>query len=689
MSDLAKRLIRIDERTTQSAAPRAIFGTLADLPNSIVSAVPYRIGMWPCISETQPEVAMGIWSSLGYLLEHRRDVRVYRLFVQLEGDPDDFEWTINQSQFDIDDWELEDLDENVAVWGELVNENDEWILTSYIESDLAEEDEEDEEAITLKITATSITNLLKQLPDFARQIAETIEAERHSELLPLYDISDDIDADSLNELMDAILRWDAHLLALLWGYDWEDDDVLELFQEMVEAGQETQSDFGTWLVSNAIAQTMRPGFSLIGDLMRDEIQTIISAFPDSHYPAVLMSDGLYKLGYTQESFRYMAQETKAHPNSAEAWLKYGELLGLGGRIEEAIDKFQSAIENEATNAPLYFMYGNVLRAAEQYKQPVESFILIDIDDIEEERVRWEAVEAYEEVLKLQPDHIRAQHLQLNILAIVDDVTDRLWAGFDKLVQLDETGLLVRDVIDGLYDDIEFEAGFNTLKQAIEKEPERVDLYTNLVSLYLVANDPDSADEYLEKALGLSDSPDVLADIEQLKLIADDPEFEYRFSEITVIVSAGNSISADDVEFLEDVTEKAPHLMSGFLTLARAYAAWGDSDAAIEVLLDVQEKTPDNPSVLELLGELFWEAGEQELAFQYLNRGVATSPLYVPILTRIGRYLFDNDQLAESKQFLAYAEDIAPNDPTLNTVRSYIAQRIEANPDKYEGFISDQ
>lgn len=687
MSDLAKKLIRIDERTAQTATPRAIFGSVGELPQSIVSSVPYRIGMWPCLHTDDPALAMGIWGALGYILEHWRDIRVYRLFVQLdlESDFNAFQWSIEKSQFGLDDWHLEELDENIAMWGELKVEDDQCTLTVFIENDLVD----DEETEQLNLTGSSVVDLLQKLPEFAHTLADHIDAQRYDESLSLYTVSDALDVSAFAQLAGHVLHWDASLLAMLAGYDWEDEDVLALYRDMLNTGQAIDSDLAGWLIAKSIAQTMRPGYSLIGDLMIDEVQTIIDAFPHSRHPAVLLSDGLYKLGYTQESFDFLTRETQAHPTSTAAWLKYGELLASSGRVSEAVDKFQSAIENEAANASLYFIYGNVLVAAQRYDQPIESFILIDIDEIMTQRIVWEAVEAYEEAIKLRPDHTRALHAQLNQLATLNDVTNRFWLGFDRLVTLDDTGALVRDVIDGLYDDMDMQAGFSILKQAIETHPDRVDLYTNLASLYLASFDPDEAEEYLIKAKALTNDEAALADIERLALAANDPEFEYRFGELSAIVDAGNKLSAADVAYLEDIAEKAPHMISGHLTLSRAYAAWGDSDAAIEVLLDVQQEMPDHPGVLDLLGQLLWEADERALAFEYLNRGVATSPLYVPILTRIGRYLFENEQYAESRQFLAYAEDIAPNDPTLSSVRTYIAQRIEADPGKYAAIAEDE
>jgi hypothetical protein len=71
---------------------------------------------------------MGLVTVLGYLLERWPDVQVYRLFVRAEELREDYVWTIPDSQFSVDDWQLDDLDENIAVWGRCGRSADSWSL---------------------------------------------------------------------------------------------------------------------------------------------------------------------------------------------------------------------------------------------------------------------------------------------------------------------------------------------------------------------------------------------------------------------------------------------------------------------------------------------------------------------------------------------------------------------------------
>ena len=677
----ARKLMRLTEKTVQSNTPTAIMGTIGNLPQSIAARAPYRIGLWPCVSKDKPELAMGLWVLLAHALERWRDVQVYRLFVKLEGDPEDFVWSIEQSQFDVDDWPVEPLDENIAIWGQLDKIEDKWQLTIFIENDmLTGEDNEPEEFV---FTADSAVEFTGQIVTIAEKIAANIGAERRDDSDTQYDMDNIPDESVLLPLFTQLLEWDVHLLATLWGFDWDDDDIEDAFDDLLTTGKGIKQSVAAWAISKAVAHTLLPGYSVIGDLFVNRIEEITEALPESPYPAPQLAPPIFRLGYVQESYDLLERHVKQHPKRVDSWLKLAELYAVSGRITEAVDRFQSAIEEEAVNSHLYRAYGNVLLAADQYGEMVEEFVLIDLDDIDEDLIIWEAIEAYTEALELDPNDVSALYTQLLQLLYVDADEEEFWTGFRRLLKFEDAGELVRDVIDSMYEIEDISPGIEAIEQLIEEKGERLDLYINLASLHLANDDGDEAKPYLEKAKNVTESVSQLAEIERLLLAADNPDFEQQFGELSAIVAAGNKLSSDNVEFLEDVSENAPHVIDAHLLLARAYAAWDDSDAALEVLLDTQEKLPDNPYVLELLAEILWESDEQALAFEYLNRGLTIYPFHVPLLVRTGRYLFDNGQLAEARAYLSRAEEIAPGDPTLQGVRAYVARKMAENPEVYK------
>lgn len=674
----ARRLMNINEKVIQSNTPRAIFGSIGDLPQSITAKPPFRIGLWPCVSNEHPEFAMGLFVILAHLLERWRDIRVYRLFVKLADDPDEFDWSIEQSQFEVDDWPVEALDENIAIWGSLKKADGKWELKVSIENDLLTG--KDNEPTELVFTADNLVNFIGQLVTIAEKIAENIEAERVDETEPLFGADNLPDETSLKPLLSKLLKWDVQLLASLWGVELEDDDIEDDFEELLEAGKSVQHDMAAWAISKAVAHTMLPGYTIIGDLLVSRVDEVLETFPNSQLPAPLLALAIYRMGNVQEAYKLLESDVKARPETVASWLKLAELYAAGGRLDESLERFQTAIEKEVTSGHLYRAYGNVLLAADQYGTHIEDFVLINVDDIDEDEIIWEAIEAYDKALKANPNDARALYTKLLQMLLVEADNDRVWADFKQLLLLADTGEYIRDVIESMYEIEDIQPGIDAILSVIKEKGEHFDLFINVASLYIVDENGKDAKAYLEKAKSMTDSVDKLADIEHLLLSTDYPEFEYKFGELEAIVNAGNSLSTDDVDFLEKVSEKAPHLIKAHLVLAGAYHTWGDKDAALEVLLDTQEKLPDNPAVIDMLAKILWESDERELAFEYLNKGLTAYPFSVTLLVRTGRYLFDNEQLTQARAYLGRAEEIAPQDPTLRNVRSYIARKVAENPE---------
>lgn len=669
METLAQKLIKLRERSSTASVPTAIFGSISTLPQSIINRPALRIGLWPCIStDAAVETAMGLWLVFGHLLERWRDVEVYRL-VARPGETLDEAWTKEKSQFGVDDWQLDDLDENIAVWGKLAKTDAGWQLTVSIENDLKEENDTE----TLTETAESLVALLCQLPTLAEKTAELIEASQLNEIDPVYSAVDLAENDDFHKLLAQYFQWEVNLLAFLGGRSWAEADILAAFTALRAAGKAIESEFSAWLVSKILERTLLPGFSGIGDYLIGSIDEIVDEFGSSRLPAIILGRALFGAGNTNESYELLKAEVETHKDSALSWLCLGDLYRASGLFVESVNAFQSAIENDAVTHALYHHYGNTLLVADQYQAQIEEFILIDPDEYEDDFILWEAIEAYEEALRLKPDDVTSLYRQCIQLIELDP--DHFWEQFEKLVALDTTGEQVRDVIGAFYMLDDPEPGIAILRQAHEKTPDRMDLRLNYAAVLLENEDRDAALPLLEHAKSLTEDLSVQSDIEQLILTAHYPDFEERFSEVSSIIAAGNPPETEDMDFLEDVVERAPTFTAGCILLARAYLLWDDNEAAMETLLDAQKLLPDDPDILDMLSEQLWESGEREVAFDYLNRGLQSHPNHVPLLVRTGRYLFDNGQYEDARLYLGRAEVIAPRDPALAQTRRYIADRI--------------
>ena len=679
MSDLltfARKMMRLNERVVATNKPSAIFGSVGDLPQAVGSRASLRIGLWTCLSDEQPEIAMGLWIALAHLLERWRDIEVYRLFVKFDEEPENFVWTMEKSQVSVEEWDLEYLDENIGIWGELKQVDEKWQLITTIDNDNLTG--QDNEPVDVVLSASNPVDFFAMLPDLAQTIADMIDTNSLDNTDPEYPQEEMQISPVFTQFLNNALEWEVNLLGSLWGVEWDDDDILDDFSELLSSAEPVDNDFSAWLVSKCVAETMRPGYSVIGDILIDKVAEISSSL-NSVFPVPILAGALFNMGFAQQSYRLLNDEVKKRPNSAYAWLKLAELYAEGGLINQSIETFQSAISHEVVNKHLFYAYGNVLLTSDS---PIDDLILIDIGKYDENHVIWEAIQAYDETLKLDPDDVRARYARVLRLAEVDFEQTYLWDDFAKLVDNDETGEYVSYVIDELYDVNDIQQGVNAFEEQIEKYPDRLDLYINLSALYIAGYENETAIPLLNKAKTMTQDTSRLAEIERLALTACNPEFEYRFTEVVSILDAGNKLNADDVEFLEDVVEQAPHVIDAHIALGRSYYYWDEIDEALEVLLDAQESIPDQPSVIDWLGRILWESGERDTAFTYLNRGISAYPFNVQLLARAGQYLFDNGQLEEARIYLGRAEEISPRHPMLQQVRGYIARQMSDNPTKY-------
>lgn len=663
MSDLATRLM-LHNQAEQSNLPTAIFGSAGSVRHALqLNAVPTRIGFWPIRSVDEPEIAMALLTVLGGLLERYQGIRVYRIMAQADGQPDAYVWNIQQSQFDVDDWQIENLDDNVGIWGTL----DGWNLTLEIESDLSDE----EETKSLTYTAGSLAELVRLLPQAAADIAAFLNVTDLKLIAPIYEPGD-WDATGMANSLKQAFHWELHLYLWLWGQEWDQDQILADADRLLESSR-SLGDFGAWLVAHALERAIT--FMGVEDEFLVPIaEKTIESFAESTLPAVMLATAIYEAKYPQQAYDWLEQEFDNGKGDALTHLAAAELYRRGGKIIDAIDVMQAAIEDQVADAVLFRRYADLLIALEYNGLKIDEFVLIDSARRSEKDLLREAVEAYENALRLSPDAGVLSRQLLQLLEIGGD-HKHLWKGFDKLAGMDSSGEHIRAVVDMFYNVEDLAPAVDILKRHIEQNPDRVDLYLNLAAVYTMDDDGEAALEWLDKAQSITTDADTIAEIERLRLIAEDPEFEMTLGEIADVINAGNNIETEDVEFLESIIERVPTYAEIYLLLARAYLGWEETSSALETLLDGHKHVPDDPDILALLSEVVWDSGETDLAFSYLSKGISQNPLHVPLLALAGQYLFEDGQEEAAKSYLLKAEAISPNDPVLARVRRHIARSL--------------
>ena len=668
MQQLAQRLMA-QQIVRSSALPTAIFGTAGSIARTIDLEKPmYRLGLWPVVGKTAPYIALGLGNLSGYLLEQYRDIRVYRLLIDLEGEPDDFKWDISRSQFDVDDWNLDDLDENIALWGQLT-QADQWTLSIWVENDLLV----DEQPGLFTATASEIGQLVIEACGLAEQIAAYIGLDMKRLVRPELPELAMGEIAALKHIFMLATDIEVKIMLALWGQPWEEAEILRAMSELAHV--ESRDRVGAWIIGN-VARRLLASPGLLLDPGAEQLATdLADTFNDAPVITMALAPALFNRGQTQAAYDLLEAALEQHPRQVQLRLGLAELYRTGRRLDEALGIFQEAIEQEVVSPMLFNRYADLLIALDYNEIILEDFALIDPSQFRASPLIWEAIAAYEESLKIDPDDIVALYGQSLQLIELNSQHERLWQRFTRLVQLDQRGDRIRTLADALYSLEDITPAISALKAAAQQNPQRVDLWVNLAITYINADQRDLAISTLEYAEQLTDQEDQLADIERLLLIAEDPDVEAHLGELTDIINAGNSISAEDMEFLEDVLERAPSYGEAYLLVARAYLEWGEMADAGEILLDGHRQIPDDAEITQLLAETLWDAGERDTALGYVNKGLERSPNHVPLLAVLGQFLFDLDDIDSARQHLARAELLAPRDATLTRVKAYIASQM--------------
>ena len=678
MREFAHKLITINEKQTQDVLPSVIFGSAGSLGQSLIRRPDYRIGLWPLTSDDEPHIALGFMNALGHHLEQYRSVQVYRLFVKLPelDNPNDYEWVISDSQFEIDDWQLDDLDENVAIWGALKVKSDSWVLEIEVEID----DNEDEDNPVLEYKTADLKTLINQLPEIASDIANEIGFKTDLFDLDLTTTSSD---SFLRTLLKQQFEWQRNLMLSLWGKTWSEDNILDGFDGLLQHIS-TEDNFVKWSTAQNIIDATLPGYTKISPMIVELILENKNTFQDQ-LTTRIVARKLFDLGHPRIAIDMLNDivTNEANSKSTSNWQSLAELQWRAGRAYEAIKTCQHAISNDAISGSLLSLYQDILLLVQNPEQ-IEDFVYIDSDEYDETSPQnlavFEGIEAMRTALKLGENQDIVLKRQLSLQISVLDIDTAFWHDFARLIDLDETGEYISEIIDEMYELDDIQPAIDALRKLSTEHTNRFDIKLNLAFALIVDEQDDEAVDILEALQDETEDEKIINESERLLLLIDDPQFELKLNEFEQILDAGNTISSDDVDYLEDLLEKVPILAEAYIVLAKAYRAWDEDETALEALVDGHAELPDNPAIIELMATIVWDSGDSELALEYLQKGLKVSPQNVPLLALMGQYLYEEDYIEASRAYLAKAEAISPRHPALMLVKKELSKLIASGKD---------
>lgn len=632
------------------------------------SAGRIRIGFWPLICADAPDMAMGLLTILAGQLERWPDVLVYRLVVRADDDAEETPREALSSQFSVDDWQVDLLDENVAVWGELTRSSAGWMLEVSVENDLT-----DGEVQTLTIQGATLDELIQRMPQLAADLAQSIGAGFPVALPPSYDGGSQVGDEATATFLVQTARWERDLFLMLWrdedGIDWA-----ESLTALLGSAESISPDFAGWVVAAALRRALkRTTRDAVEATLERPWDTAIEALPDAVALPIVAALDAFSRDEETRALDYLESASESWPHNDVVCLALSDGYRRASKLQALIKTLQTWLAAHEAGPELLFYYAGIVVALHRSNVALSDYVFIEESGRRLEYMLQEACAAYEQALTLAPERLDMR--QAYILLLVELQDERLWAAFAALVDLDEDGHYVRVVTESFVMVEAVGPAIDILEAALEGAPNRIDLHLSLAVVLLLDEEPDEAAGHLEVGASLTDDESILADIERLFLQVDDPDFDARMGEITEIVASGRGLGARDVAFLEDVLEHAPRYSAAYLLLARGLRNQEAHAEALEVLLDGQSALPEDAEVTAELAQVLWLLEQPDLAFDYLNKGLAHHPDDVPLLALTGRYLFDEGQDEEARTFLSRAQSLDPRNRVLVEAQRYIAGQL--------------
>ena len=639
---------------------------------------PFRVGLWPILSASEPDIAAGVGLVLAALLEQHSSVRVYRLLARVGENPENYEWDIGDSQFGVDDWEVEGLDENTAIWGVLEVSANQIRFSVEVENDAREDD------LNLKLDYKTITlvELLNILPSVASKILNWLDPAISVVSEDQYEIIHDEDSALVQELLSQIFYWELDYFLEMWGQTIDQDSALADLNEIIKVSEKTKSNFGAWMIAQSMSRFMM--FKELGwsHFLVAHVKEIVETLARHPIVAEILAVTLFRLNYSLEAFDLLESTLILHPKNSVIWNTLAALYTEAREDLAAIDVYQRTIEAEAATSDTYLGYANninllrerqiELNSGNKHISPagrpfIDQYIFVDPNETFA-NLR-EATAAYKKVLEIDSENLYSlTQLVVCLLTLQDD---SVWKYCQTLVERDKEGSVTASIIEQLSDsDVVFM--IEILQKVLVNDPQQINVRINLVRAFVALGDISKAKAEIA-TISKYDVPLQLQPIlSRLRLTANYPDFENRLGEIIDVLQARGKISATDAEFLEEIIEKEPSFSEGYRLLAETYLSWDETDDALAVLLDGQSNAPFDPERSALLAKVLWEEDQSDLAFAYLEKGLKEDSRNATLLSLNGRFLFDEGQDEAAKEFLLRAEEIDPSNPELAETRLYIA-----------------
>jgi putative PEP-CTERM system TPR-repeat lipoprotein len=347
-------------------------------------------------------------------------------------------------------------------------------------------------------------------------------------------------------------------------------------------------------------------------------------------------------GNSNEAIEYLQRAVQANHDNVEVVLSLAGVLISAGRVEEARSVLsdlpdvagQNALRRELMGVLLQILEGNVemaLEAANELlsKNPDEVSLLLFVGRVELSAGNYAtAREHFSRAKSLAPSNV-STFLNIALVDLAEENPVAARAQYEAALDIDPenvqalVGLARLSFAEGLQDE-----SLELLVRANKADTGAIAPRVILGRIYLAKRDFGAAEDVVRQALQLNESVGELhymlgmaqrgqgAHAESLRSFRQSLEIEpenpeFRLGLARAHISMNNEESAQEV--LEESYERFPrHVETGVL-LSALLAKTGDSDRALIIARELQQRIPDSAAPYVLEGELLAESKQYQAA----------------------------------------------------------------------------
>lgn len=374
------------------------------------------------------------------------------------------------------------------------------------------------------------------------------------------------------------------------------------------------------------------------DEARDVLEEAVLLFGEDLFLQYRLGILYYETGEIEGALGAFQKAIEINPAFTNAHLALATLLLQTGRYEEAETSYRNVLKLDPRNDAALKELADLLFEREEFDQGIELIEPLREEDLLDDGGR----------LALGRFYYRAGRIE-----------DAL-SMFKELVDEEGSNTAIMRIIA----ELEIQRGhFRTacgyLRRAIEMEPDNFGNYIGiLLIVHGMAGDPDGPDEaadiqpgeaagYLDGAAG--------------SVSSDSAEDNYLIG--AVMRKAGEVEKAE--RFLLRAEELYPGDRRTLLEIATLYEGKGEFDAALERIVRLYEKDPEDASVNNYYGYLLAEKGDRlDFAEQLVRKALLSEPENGYFLDSLGWILFRKGNYDEALQVLLEATLHAEDDPVI-------------------------